>query len=446
MFLTKHLTLDAFRAIKRIDKNNLLYLQLMKEAHILKDLKHSNIPIIYDIEEDDKYSYIIEEYIDGISLKEYRKNVSSFEEKLILHYSLQICDLVEFLHTLDRAILYLDLKPENIMISGGELKLIDFGTATYYEERNQRRYATGTRGYASPEQYSTNLLDERSDIYGIGMLLFFLITGISFHSNVNSIVNIDEIHSCSKALKNIINKCLKYNPSQRFQSVTALKEELLKVSHKITNHSYKKSDKTLSISIAGSQRRIGVTHISLLLSTYFNQNMAMCLYSEENNTQAVNKLINRYQDIQSVEYIYPFDYCYMVPNYHGTILVDKSKYSIVIKDYGMITETCMEEYLKADYKLLVLGAKDWELEETEQILGLLEQYKDINYLFNFIDAKTFHNVMKYIKNRTCFRMPYEPDPFHITNNESMEELVTELFEASKQGRYRKFINKVRGII
>ena len=68
----------------------------MKEVHILKSLKHPNIPIIYDIEEDEKYSYIIEEYLKGESLKAFRLRLSYLDERSIVDFTFQICDLIQY--------------------------------------------------------------------------------------------------------------------------------------------------------------------------------------------------------------------------------------------------------------------------------------------------------------------------------------------------------------
>lgn len=323
VYLVKHIKLQTLRAIKCIRKDNPYYAQLLNEAHILKNLKHSNIPAIYDIEEDGLYSYIIEEYIEGKSLKAFRLSCDTIQEDMIIKFSIQICELIEYLHSNNRKILYLDLKPENILVDGDTLKLIDFGTATYYEEVEKRKFAIGTRGYASPEQYELKKLDERSDIYGVGMLLFFLVTAIMFPTKKDEIANIDEVKKCSTGLKVIINKCLKFNPSQRYQTVLELNNKLLEIANKNQDLVHLKSSKSLTISLAGSESRIGTTHIALMLTTYINKYFTKCLYQEHNNSHTVKSIVKRYQELPFENNIYKLHHCYLITNIKSTILINK---------------------------------------------------------------------------------------------------------------------------
>lgn len=430
VYLVKHIKLQILRAIKCIKKDNPYYKQLINEAHILKNLKHPNIPVIYDIEEDEFYSYIIEEYIEGQSLKAFRLSCDTIREDMIIKFSIQICELIEYLHSKDKKILYLDLKPENIIFDGVTLKLIDFGTATYYEEVDKRKFAIGTRGYASPEQYKAKKLDERSDVYSVGMLMFFLVTAITFPIQKNEIINIDEEKNCSKELKTIINKCLKYNPTQRYQTIYKLKNKLLELANKkqrLKNHIGKQiSRKSLTISIAGSESRIGTTHIALLITSYINRHYMKCLYQEYNNSHTVKSILKRYENLPFKNKIYRLHHCFLMPMYNERITFDVNEYQIIIKDFGVIKEENMREYLSSNYCLIVLGTKDWELDQSEECLKKFQNIKDIYYLFNFIDGKTFQNIMKSMGNEKCYRIPYEVNPFGVNKTSGIKELIEEL--------------------
>src|SRR5699024_467062 len=130
VFLAEHIKLKDLRAIKRIRKDHILHGNLLKEAYILKNLRHSCIPIIYDFEEDDHYSYIIEQYIKGQSLQQFLGQwVGKVKESTIVEIGIQICDLLQYLYSLENPILYLDLQPNNIIISEEKVKLIDFGAS-----------------------------------------------------------------------------------------------------------------------------------------------------------------------------------------------------------------------------------------------------------------------------------------------------------------------------
>ena len=269
VYLAEHIKLNSFRAIKYISKHHPLYKLQLKEAQILKDLKHSCIPIIYDIEEDEEGSYIIEQYLEGVTLKDYVMERNTLSEDMIICFALQLCDLIHYLHSVKRPVLYLDLKPENIMVTGKTLMLIDFGSAIYRDEIKSKTKFYGTIGYAAPELYNNHPVDEKSDIYGIGMLLYFMVTGKLSYKSREDIKHIDYISNCSKKLKHIISRCLRYNSSQRYTCVSQLQKHLSAI---MNNKNYKvMKGSSIEIGIAGSQPRIGTTHLSFSLCTYLIQ-------------------------------------------------------------------------------------------------------------------------------------------------------------------------------
>lgn len=442
IYLAEHIKLESFRAIKCIRKDNVLYQNSLKEAYILKNLKHSNIPIIYDIEEDKDCSYIIEEYIEGISLESYRLNQNYIQEDITLNFSMQICELIQYLHENEKPILYLDLKPENIMVSNQTLKLIDFGTATYLEDTKVRKYLVGTKGYAAPEQYHEGSLDERCDVYSIGMILFFLVTGITFDVHRTYLKNIDEAGRCSKCLKRIINKCLKYYPSQRYPSVIQLHNRLSELKHKNLHVNLLKSQNSLKLSFAGSQKRIGTTHISLMTTSYINKYIARCIYREENECKVVKSITNRYKQIEIKDEVYSLYDCNIIGNYARKNRKDNGQNQITIKDYGMLTQENLNDFLSADIKVLILGAKEWELESAERVLNELIEYNDIIYLFNYVDGKTFREVLHNMGSLCCYRVPYVVNPYRAAGNEGVLELVQNILRNSSYHKKRSKINQL----
>ena len=160
VFLAEHRVLKERRVIKCLYKNRPFYEERRKEAHILKQLHHAAIPCIYDIEEDERATYIIEEDMEGESLNEILFRQKSLPVSFILFYSIRLCEIIEYLHR--EGILYLDLKPENIIICGDQLSLIDFGGAMQSEGRASVSF--GTQGFAAPEQYRGEV-QERTDVY-----------------------------------------------------------------------------------------------------------------------------------------------------------------------------------------------------------------------------------------------------------------------------------------
>ena len=440
VYLAEHIKLNSYRAIKCISKNHPLYELQRNEALILKNLKHSCIPIIYDIEEDEEGSYIVEQYLEGDTLKDYVKSNGTIREDIIIHFAIQLCDLIHYLHSTNRPILYVDLKPDNIILSGRTLKLIDFGSAIYQDELSNKQDYFGTRGYAAPELYLHKKIDERCDVYGIGMLLYYMSTGLMIGKDNAGIDNIDKIGECSKQLKNIINHCLKFNPSQRYASIAQLNKQLSALKEK--NRLPYESSQSLTIAIAGAEPRIGVTHLAFRLSKFFIQQKRKCLYQEMNNSGCVWSMKSCFEEVEvrkgicKIEGI-PMQQC--IQSGQGAT----SGFQITVQDYGSLTKQNIAQFLSAEVKLLVLGAKDWELGFAEQALNMVAEYKDIVYLFNFLNGRQFQKAMKSMERKNSYRLPYEPDPFAQITEKNGIELFRDL---TRQGRKVSLKEKVAAVL
>lgn len=423
VYLAEHIRLNTYRAIKCIKKNSPYYEQQLKEAQILKILKHSCIPTIYDIEEDQFGSYIVEQYLEGDTLKELVGREGRIEEDNIIHFALLISDLILYLHSIDPPILYLDLKPENIIVIDGTLKLVDFGSAVYRDEIRENHAYYGTRGYAAPEMYGHGIIDERSDVYGIGMLMYYMATGCPAKKMTLAFDNIDMTGSCSKGLKKIINRCLKINPSQRYASVTHLIRQLsaCRIKHKRSTG----PDKSIRVAVAGAQPRIGVTHLSFRLCCYFKNRKVKCIYREQNDSRCIRLMKNRFAGLSGRDDIFQRNGILMLRQDQSEP-DELSGYRAIIDDYGCLSDENVKAFMEADLKILVLGAKDWELHSAERVLNMTAEYEDIVYLFNFLDGRQFKNAVKSMDHRMCYRIPYEPDPFAGFNETGSMDLFHEL--------------------
>lgn len=425
VFLAEHIKLNTLRAIKQISKENLLHEQLLNEARILKNLNHSCIPVIYDFEEDAQNSYIIEQYIEGESLKVLREEQHKlFSENLIINFAIQICDLLQYLYTLDNPILYLDLKPENIIISDKVVKLIDFGASSFKYQIKDRRYSFGTKGYAAPELYTDRIPDERADIYGIGALLYYMVTGTAYERQSVKRSRTDDLKHCSKPLRHIIQKSLQYNPVLRYFSVQVLKISLFSINQKaIGNFNGKDS---LSIAIAGTQHRIGTTHLALLITAYLNKSGKKAFYLERNDSNHILEILNRYQSIKTADGYYQVHNLNIIPKYAINSLSIQDNPFVTILDYGCVKECNLEDFKKADIRLIVAGAREWELGATEDVLKRFSGEKNIKYLFNFLDGNQFRSISKHMEQLDASRIPYEPNLFHNKSSDYLDDFIANL--------------------
>ncbi len=152
-----------------------------REVGMLSDLKHPNLPRIYNYFTDAEHWYLAMDFIEGETLEEYLNSAKgghlAVEE--VLEIGIQLCSVLDYLHTQHPPIIFRDVKPANVMRAvTGLLYLIDFGIAHRFTP-GQRRDTTvlGSPGYASPEQYGTAQTTAQSDIYSLGATLRYLLTG-----------------------------------------------------------------------------------------------------------------------------------------------------------------------------------------------------------------------------------------------------------------------------
>jgi serine/threonine protein kinase len=153
-----------------------------REALLLAALKHPNLPSIYEQFSEAGRWYLVMDYIEGETLEAYLAQAKG--GKLLIEETLQIgvqlCTVLDYLHTRKPPIIFRDLKPANIMRTvDGNLFLIDFGIARHFKPGQKRdTVAFGSPGYAAPEQYGKAQTTARSDIYSLGATLHHLLTGI----------------------------------------------------------------------------------------------------------------------------------------------------------------------------------------------------------------------------------------------------------------------------
>lgn len=203
---------------------------LIMEMDLLKKLQHPNLPSIIDIIDQDDNFLIVMDYIDGVTLNDILKDSGAQTQENVVNWAIQLCDVLDYLHTRKPPIIYRDIKPSNIMLkSDGSLVLIDFGTAREFKERNiADTVCLGTQGYAAPEQFGgQGQTDARTDIYALGATLYHLLTGHNPSEPPYEMYPITTWNkNLSSGLENIILKCTQRNPMDRFQSAQELRNAL----------------------------------------------------------------------------------------------------------------------------------------------------------------------------------------------------------------------------
>jgi len=204
------------------------------EGQAVAMVGHPNIVSVYDVSTSSEADYIVMELIDGISLKQYMEKKGVLNWKETLHFAIQIGKALEHAHS--RGIVHRDIKPHNVMVlKNGSVKVADFGIARVMSESNTlTREALGSVHYISPEQAKGGRVDDRSDLYSLGVVMYEMITGRPPYDGESPVaVAIQHINGGAKmpstlnpnipgGLEQIIMKAMAHDPAARYASAAAM--------------------------------------------------------------------------------------------------------------------------------------------------------------------------------------------------------------------------------
>jgi len=156
--------------------------QFRREALYLQKLTHHSLPRVLDVFSDTQRDFLVMEYIPGDDLEALVRQQGPQPEWLVLRWADELLDVLDYLHTQDPPIIHRDVKPGNLKLrENGTVVLVDFGIAA--ERRPEHASLVGmtavTPGYSPPEQYSDSPADARTDVYGAGATLYYLLTGVA---------------------------------------------------------------------------------------------------------------------------------------------------------------------------------------------------------------------------------------------------------------------------
>lgn len=236
---------DASRAVKEMVEAHLDPNQhekaigdFKRESLLLTSLEHPSIPTIYDYFYDESLGrfYLVMKYISGGDLASRLRNAPGgrIDEKTVTDWGMQVADVLQYLHSRPKQIIYRDLKPANLMIDGntGRVMLIDFGIARWVKQEEKGVTAVGTMGYAPPELFSGRV-EPRSDVYSLGATMFHLLTGADPQDNPLLIFDFAKnprprqiAPSLSSEIEQILMRAVEYKPEDRFPSAGEMRDAL----------------------------------------------------------------------------------------------------------------------------------------------------------------------------------------------------------------------------
>ncbi len=217
------------------------------ESKAIAVLSHPNIVKVYDVNFGDKLQYIVMEYVDGITLKEYIEKQKIITWNEALYFTTQILRALQHAH--DNGIVHRDIKPQNIiLLQNGNIKVTDFGIARFAhtDTRTVTENAMGSVHYISPEQAKGEFTDERADIYSLGSVLYEMLTGtVPFEAESAVSVALMQVNKepvrpreinpdIPIGLEQICLHAMQKDPNDRYQTAT---EMLLDIEEIISNPS-----------------------------------------------------------------------------------------------------------------------------------------------------------------------------------------------------------------
>ncbi len=238
VYKARHPTLDRVVLLKKLSLQgggSQFVERFRREARLMMDFKHEHIVQVHDHFKEGSHYYIVEEYVDGISLEALIRRERYLSTDAAMLIFLEVCKALKYAH--DKQVIHRDIKPGNVLLSrDGDVKLVDFGIATSREEPDDglTREGTilGTPAYIAPEQIDdARSVDKRADIYSLGVLLYEMITGRTPYPGSFTAETIRLIHrgryvssrklnpTVSPFLAKVARTCMKVRRARRYQDL-----------------------------------------------------------------------------------------------------------------------------------------------------------------------------------------------------------------------------------
>lgn len=262
--------------------NEELVRRFKNESKAISILDHPNIVKVYDVSVTDKLQYIVMEYIDGITLKEYLKQRGgALTWKEVVHFATQVLGALDHAHT--KGIVHRDVKPQNIMLQAdGSIKMMDFGIARFSRAQSQTvsDKAIGSVHYISPEQAKGDHTDARTDLYSVGVMMYEMLSGrLPFDGSGAVSIAIMQISekprplaevasSIPVGLRQITEKAMEKRPEDRYSSAQEMLQAIAafrsnpSIRFEYEYNTQDNPDKTINRVVSSASARPGKSAVS----------------------------------------------------------------------------------------------------------------------------------------------------------------------------------------
>lgn len=421
VYLAKHNKLDCFRAIKAIPKVKENLHNYYIESTILKNINIKGIPIIYDVDEDEDNWYIIEEYIEGISLGEYIGHKDRSRKDLI-EVIQGLCDILTSLHNyLEETVIYNDLKMENVIVSEKGIYIVDFGNCYVVgKEYEGCKNAYASKAGVTPEYLSDLDVGRYTDVYGIGIIIQDI-----YQKHKELFIDDKEL------IEEIIEGCLERKKNNRIQEISVIRKYIDNI---IDNKNDKGMLKSANIFVFSGNGDKGVTHFSLGLTKYLKMIGKNSIYVEFINNNSITQYL---EDYGFGDGTYKYCGCELMTYYDEFVSFEKNAMINIFDCSGFSDDSQLESFLLKYRKesgvdfdnvvVVVIGnikkymtcTDDYGVDNKGSNLietNSLFEKNNIIYVANFSDDE---GIKKYCRNtgKYLLKMPLFEDPFVIGRDE-----------------------------
>ena len=374
VFLARHKTLGELRAVKQVPLSG----NGLREAEILGGLSYPGIPRVYDVEQDSSYVYVIEEYLEGCTLSRLVAERGAPDRGTFFRFGLELCGILSYLHSLKPdPILFLDLRPDNLMTAGdGSLKLIDFDRAEAKSRAAEERKFYGTRFFAAPELFAGEIPDERADIYSFGAILYYMASG---GRNGGTFPAGEFSGFPGRELEQLIAACLSPDRACRPGSMEEVKKKLEKL------YLPEEDGRTVRAAVCSDRSGRGATRLALMLAEYYSGQGLAVLYREENDSGDLGRMAARRGLAPDRSGAYHFPGFRVRPYYGPGVSLENQAAEMEIYDLGTGARKAAEGNF--DLVLLICGSCEWEREDIGRALEILSGEKNVRVVFNDLPEK-----------------------------------------------------------
>lgn len=383
VYMAEDSVLGKVWAVKRITHNAKRgKMFAANELKMMKELDYPLFPRIVDAFCTNNAFFIVSDYIEGRQLDEVL-NDSIIGKYKAIDFMIEIVKGLSYLNGRDPAILYLDLKPENIIMKeNGELCLIDFGIARNMYMNDD---IFGTPGYASPEQYEGDgsVLDCRADIFAAGMLLYTLLSGIppnpNYRFQVNTIICDRHI---SQDIKTVILKCIQYKKEDRYATCDYLLNDLIHIKNK-------------------SERNYVSVKIFLVIALFFSMIYIGANSAKMRREYVVEKMLNEAgMHINNGEY--DIEGVKIIGSYIDGELLDGDVSDKYAYEIAMNYFTIQKDYIRAKSYFEILSKEKYpEAKYYIDMCNCLSTFENDNDFINHIEQFEKYNLKLPISYRRC---------------------------------------------